>query len=258
MPPDDWDPEIYARFVDMRCQPARDLLARVGDLPPGPVVDLGCGTGAMGADLVRHFPGRALIGLDAAPTMLAAAREGGAYRDLVEADMATWAPEVSPALIFSNAALQWLAGHDDLMVRLAGLLVPGGVLAVQMPRQWGAPSHRFLRDIAASLFPDRFPLAEVSPVGTATHYWQLLAPLGKVSAWETDYIHRIEPQGEGHPVRHLTEGTVMRPFLARLDDGEAKVFRAAYDAALKSAYPALDDGGVLLPFRRVFFHLQVG
>jgi trans-aconitate 2-methyltransferase len=41
-----------------------------------------------------------------------------------------------------------------LIPRLAGLVAPGGALAVQMPRQSDAPSHRLIRDVAARLYPD--------------------------------------------------------------------------------------------------------
>ena len=47
-------------------------------------------------------------------------------------------------------------GYRAELHRLAGALVPRGTLAVQMPRQYDAPSHRLIREIAGGLFPDRF------------------------------------------------------------------------------------------------------
>ncbi|MFN3824762.1 MAG: methyltransferase domain-containing protein [Pseudorhodobacter sp.] len=253
----DWNPDSYARFADLRLRPVGDLLAQVGDLPGGDVIDLGCGAGAAGSDLARRFPARAIMGLDASPAMLDRAREGGAYSTLTLADLRDWTPEAAPALIFSNAALQWIEDHGTLFPRLAGMLAPGGTLAVQMPRQWGAPSHRFLRDIAAAQYPDRFEPQPAPPVAPAAEYWRMLAPLGAVRAWETDYVQYLAPTGGGHPVRRFTEATAMRPMLERLTAEEAEVFVAAYDAALAAAYPVLPDGGALLPFRRVFVVLKV-
>lgn len=161
-------------------------------------------------------------------------------------------------MIFSNAALQWVPDHDRLMPRLAGLLVPGGVLAVQMPRQTNAPSHRFLRDIAASMFPDRFDGAPTVPeVKRAETYWQMLSDFGEVTAWETDYLQRLEPAADGHPVRLFTQSTAMRPVLEQLTPAEAQAFVLAYEAALGAAYPLLRDGAALFPFRRLFFTLKV-
>lgn len=254
----DWNPESYAQFGDLRLRPALDLLAQVGPLPDGDVVDLGCGNGAAGPALNERFGGRRLVGLDASPAMLTAARSGGAYDALIAGDAAVWESAKPVALIFSNAALQWLPDHGTLFPRLAAQLAPGGVLAVQMPRQYGAPSHRFLRDFAAEMFPDRFDLASwATPVMPPVDYHRMLAPLGRVNVWETDYVHRLDAVVNGHPVRRFTEATAMRPFLDRLAPAEAASFVARYDTALAAAYPVEADGTVLFPLRRLFFTLKV-
>ena len=255
----DWNPAAYARFRDLRLRPALDLLARVGGLPDGAAMDLGCGDGAAGPALRERFgPGRRLLGLDASPNMLAAARGRGCYDALIGGDAASWAPEAPLALIFSNAALHWLPDHAALLPRLAGFLAPDGVLAVQMPRQYGAPSHRFLRDFAAEMFPDRFMLSDwVAPVATPVEYHRLLSPLGRVDVWETDYVQRLDPTGTGHPVRRFTESTVMRPYLDRMSASETEEFLRRYEQALTAAYPPEGDGAVLFPFRRLFFTLTV-
>lgn len=252
----DWSPVSYARYSDLRLRPALDLLAMVPEtLPEGDVVDLGCGSGAAAGALSARLPGRRLLGIDASPAMLAEAR---GYDGLLEIDAALWRPESAPALIFSNAALHWLGDHTMLMPRLAGYLVPGGCLAVQLPRQFLAPSHRFLRDISAAMFPDRFDFSGwVPPVATAEAYARLLEPLGRVQAWQTDYVQRLNATPAAHPVRRFTESTAMRPIVDRLTKAEAIALVKAYEEALAVAYPALSDGSVLMPFRRVFFVLNV-
>lgn len=255
----DWNPESYGHFGDLRLRPALDLIGRIGALPEGAVVDLGCGNGAAGPALRSRFAGRRLVGLDTSPAMLAAAAKVGAYDRLVEADAARWEADAPVALVFSNAALHWLADHATLLPRLARELVPGGVLAVQMPRQHGAPSHRFLRDFAAEMFPDRFDMAGWVPqVASPVDYHRMLAPLGRVDVWETDYVQRLDPVTGEHPVRRFTESTAMRPFLERLSEAEAGDYIARYEAALAAAYPVEADGSVLFPFRRVFLVLTRG
>ncbi len=249
----DWNPARYAAFRGLRLRPALDLLAQVPPLPPGGVVDLGCGDGAAAGALRAAAPGHRLTGVDSSPAMLARA-EG--YDCLEEADIARWQPEAPAALIFSNAVLQWLGDHAALMPRLAGHLAPGGVLAVQMPVNHEAPSHRLLRDLAAAMFPDRFGTAFAPPVHPARVYHGWLAPLGRVTVWETEYLQELPPADTGHPVRRFTESTAMRPFVARLSPAEAEAYVAAYDAALQSAYPRLPGGGALFPFRRLFFLLE--
>ena len=247
----DWNPGAYARFRGLRLRPALDLLAQVGDLPPGDVIDLGCGDGAAAGALAARFADRRIVGVDNSPAML---EQALGYDAKHHADIASWVPGSPPALIFSNAALHWLPDHDHLMPRLAGFLAPGGVLAVQMPRQFLAPSHRFLRDIAAAMFTDRFDFAHYQPpVFPAVQYHQMLAPLGRVTGWETDYVQALGPVSEGHPVRAFTGATAMRPFLDKLTEAEAAQFTAAYDTALGAAYPLDAQGGALFPFRRCLF-----
>jgi trans-aconitate 2-methyltransferase len=256
----DWNPGTYARFRGLRLRPAIDLLAQVPDLPPGDVVDLGCGDGAVAEALKSRFADRHLSGVDSSPAMLTAAGRLGLYDRLTEADAGTWTPGNPPALIFSNALLHWLPDHDTLLPRLAGLLTPGGCLAIQMPGQHDAPSHALLRSVAAALFPERFDFTDWrAAVAEPTHYHALLAPLGAVSVWETTYVQTLAaplaPVETGHPVRRFTESTAARPILDRLDPDETARFLAAYDSALEAPYRRRPDGSALFPFRRLFIVL---
>ena len=131
----------------------------------------------------------------------------------------------------------------------------GGVLAVQMPRQGDAPSHRLLREVAEGLFPGRFP-AKPAPVLKAGDYARMLLPLGEMRAWTTEYVQLLDPVPAGHPVRAFTESTAMRPYVQAMTGDEAAAYVAAYDLALAEAYPALPDGRILFPFTRVFFILE--
>ncbi len=229
-------------------------MAQVGDLPAGDVVDLGCGDGAAAKALATTF-GRDVIGVDSSPAMLGKA-EG--YASKVLADIGSWQPAHPPALIFSNAALQWLPDHPALMARLVGLLPKGGWLAVQMPMQSMAPSHRFLRDIAAAMFPEIFDFTGYQPpVQRAEEYAVWLRALGAVNVWESLYVQQLQAEAAMHPVRAFTASTAARVIVEKLNVDQTKAFEARYDAALAAAYPLQADGSVLFPFRRVFFTVQV-
>ncbi|MBY6151915.1 methyltransferase domain-containing protein [Vannielia litorea] len=251
----DWNSDLYSRFAAARLRPAMDLLSQTGQLPDGPVVDLGCGTGVMGEALAARHPGHRLIGVDNSPAMLAKARSVPAYDTLLEEDAATWAPDVPPALIFSNAALQWLPDHPTLFPHLVSLLARGGQLAVQMPLQHNSPSHRLIHDVAVDLFPGRFD-APREPVAAPETYARLLAPFGDADLWETTYIQRLPAAVEEHPVRLFTQSTFMRPYTSAMDATEEARFLVAYDAALVTAYPPEADGTVLFPFRRLFLTVR--
>lgn len=246
-----WDPGTYDRFRGHRLRPAIDLLHALPALPAGDIVDLGCGNGAVGPALQAAFPGRRLTGVDLSPEMMAEA--GSAYDALVQADIVEWSPDAAPALIFSNAALQWVPDHEVLLPRLVAMLAPGGTLAVQVPHQNNAPSHHMWRTLAEELcgaLPSGLP-----SVLKPSAYHHLLAPLGQVSLWETEYYQVLPPCPEGNAVRRFTEATYARPILQALTAAEQARLIAAYEQVIVSAYPLSPDGSVLFPIRRMFFTL---
>ncbi|MFU8881244.1 MAG: methyltransferase domain-containing protein [Rhodobacterales bacterium] len=252
----DWNPGTYHRFRGLRLRPALDLIRAIPALPPGDVVDLGCGSGMVAAAL-KTFD-RPLIGIDASPAMLAEARAQGCYDSLHEMDIGAWSPDQSaPALIFCNAALHWLSDHAALMPRLCSYLAPGGTLAVQVPHQNNAPSHRVWLSLAEEMFPGRVDPANGPDVLRPAEYYRLLSPLGELTLWETEYYQNLDACAQGHPVRRFTETTYARPILAALDPAEQAQLIAAYEAVMDKAYPAAADGTVLFPFRRMFFTLTI-
>ena len=253
---DDWDPGTYHRFRDHRLQPARDLLARVGPIPAGDIVDLGCGAGDVAADLRDRFcqgQTRDLIGVDRSPAMLEQARSLGVYDRVTEADISGWVPKGSPALIFSNASLHWIADHATLLPRLVAGLAPGGTLAVQMPHQNNAPSHRLWRTLAEELCPGRLADVQLPSVLLPAQYFHVLEETGRVSLWETEYFQKMPASAEGHPVRRFTEATYARPILQALSATEHDRLVTAYDDLIPKAYPLSADGTALFPIRRLFF-----
>ena len=253
-----WDPQQYSRFSDHRLRPGLDLLARVADLPAGPIYDLGCGAGVLAPLIAARWPDRAVIGIDNSPEMLATAREAAPEIEFLPGDIADWRPPAPAALFFANASLQWLDRHDALFGRLMALLVPGGVLAAQMPRNHDSPSHRLMRE-AAEAGPWRTRLQTVhgiAPVGDALVYHRLLAPLaGRLEIWETEYLHRLSGRD---PVVEWTRGTGLRPYLDRLGGAERDGFLAAYRQRIAAAYPPEPDGTTLFPFRRIFIVAERG
>ncbi len=250
--PASWDPEQYLRFTDERLRPAIDLLARVDLSAPARVIDLGCGAGNVTALLARRFPGADVTGVDGSAPMLAKARAAAPSCRFVAAEIGAWTPEAPPELIYSNAALHWLGGHDVLFPRLLSLLAPGGVLAVQMPAMHDAPLRRLQPEVAAI-----GPWAEhLSGIGSARgilvpeDYWDLLRPhAAALDIWQTIYMHALRGVDA---VAEWASGSSLRPFLDRLPDELRGPFRTAYAEALRPHYPTRPDGTTLLPFRRLF------
>lgn len=249
-----WDPEIYERYKAYRDRPALDLLLQVpGDLDPKRIWDLGCGTGEHAAVLAARHPAAVVSGLDSSSDMLDAARRRGARVNWVQGDIAGFAPDEAPDLIFTNAALQWIPDHATLFPRLAGLLAEDGVLACQMPQTWATPWHEGLRALAAEpAWAGRLSeVRGVRPVAEPEAYYGWLAPICReVDIWSTVYLHVLEGDD---PVVDWMMGTGLRPYLDALPDPvERAAFVDAYRDRAASAVPARADGVTLFPFPRLF------
>src|SRR5438067_13384691 len=145
--PESWNPEQYLRFKAEREQPFRDLFALVRKKPGMRVCDLGCGTGALTAELHRELGARETIGVDSSAAMLAKAPQAPGLR-FVEADIADLDEGDPFDLLFSNAALHWIPDHGALLERLTRALAPGGQLAFQIPSNDAHPSHETAFEIA--------------------------------------------------------------------------------------------------------------
>jgi trans-aconitate 2-methyltransferase len=247
-----WDPQQYARFAGQRLRPALDLIARIPVEHPRKVVDLGCGTGNVTRMLRSRWPAARITGVDGSPQMLAEARKAAADIGWEQSDVAAWNPPEKVDLVFSNAALHWLDDHAGLFARLCAHIAAGGVLAVQMPRNFTAPSHTIMHELAASP-PWRDALAGLlrpQPVLAPAAYYGILAPRARsLDIWESVYLQVLE--GE-NPVAEWTKGTWLAPLLAALDADARAAFESEYRCRIAAAYPRQADGKTLFPFRRLF------
>ena len=252
--PPAWDPEQYGRFESERDRAALDLLLRLpGDLEPREIWDLGCGTGQHAALLKRRHPGAVVHGLDSSAEMLARARDLDGEVDWRQGDIADWHPEVPADLILANASLHWLPDHTALLRRLAGALVPGGVLAIQMPMAHETRHHALMRAAAAD-GPWAGLLAGVEtiapPPAPEAYYHALAEACHGIDIWATTYLHALTGPGA---VLEWMKGTALRPFLAALDDPVMRAdYLSALGARLCEAFPPRPDGVTLLPCPRLF------
>jgi predicted TPR repeat methyltransferase len=111
-----------------------DLLSRLGAGRGGPsfrrVVDIGCGTGLMGAALAGHA--ERLAGCDLSPNMVALARGSGFYAEVTSGDGEAFLlgqPEASADLVTASDVLIYVGALDPLFAAVARVLAPGGLFA---------------------------------------------------------------------------------------------------------------------------------
>lgn len=232
-----WDPRQYGRYADERARPFADLVARIDVRAPGLVVDLGCGTGALTASLAERWPDAEVLGVDSSRAMLEQAAPLTSPRLRFElADVAAWQPGGPVDVLVTNATLQWVPGHLDLLRRWVAALAPGGVLALQVPANFDAPSHRLMRELAesAEFAPHLVGVLRGSEsVAEPAQYAELLAEAGcAVDVWETTYLHVLPGEDA---VLEWVRGTGLRPVLDVLDADASRAFVDQYGARLRTA-----------------------
>lgn len=250
-----WDPSAYLTFGGERGRPFVDLINQIQPLePPAKVVDLGCGPGNLTALLGARWPAADVRGSDNSADMIAKARADVAGVRFDEADARDFVPESDLDVLVSNALLQWIPSHRELLASWASAMKPGSWLAFQVPGNFDSPGHLALRDVATDpRWVDATEGILRRPVEDPSGYTALLTGLGAaVEAWETTYLHRLGTGADGrHPVLTWMSGTALRPVRAALSDADYTEFTLRLESRLADLYP-ITDGAVWFPFRRIF------
>jgi trans-aconitate 2-methyltransferase len=254
--PHTWDPDRYLAYADERGRPFLDLIARIDAEAPRRVVDLGCGPGNLTGLLAKRWPEADVLGVDSSPEMIERAQAPGVR--FAVGDLREWVSEESERVdvLVSNATLQWVPDHLELLPRLVERVNPGGWFAFQVPGNFDEPSHTIRQELAAE---DRFAAHTAGVAVPDSHdpvtYLEALAAAGcAVDAWETTYLHVLTGDD---PVFAWVSGTGARPTLETLPPGLREEFEEEFRARLRAAYPP-HEYGVVLPFRRVFVVARTG
>lgn len=244
---DVWDPDQYRRFAAERRRPFDDLLALLRPVPGGTVVDLGCGTGELTAELHRHLGAAETVGVDSSPAMLERAGSHAAPGLRFErGDLAAWAPAQPVDVVFANASLQWVSDHPAVLAALVAGLAPSGQLAFQVPANHDHPAHTVAAELGAEL--------GLAPVGPAA---SVLAPEAYATALHELGLRvqhvRLQVYGvelpSGGEVAEWTKGTLLTGYRARLAPETYARFEADYRRRLEDRLG--DRRPYFYPFKRI-------
>jgi trans-aconitate 2-methyltransferase len=223
-PLDGWNPEQYERFRAERRQPFDDLMGLCEPVPGGRIVDLGCGTGDLTAELHRGLQAKTTVGVDMSEAMLQRAENDHGDVDgltFEAGDISKWLGE-DLNLVFANASLQWIDDHLNLLARMRTALAPDGQLAFQVPANFRHPSHVLARQVANEprffeALDGDVPEDRGRYVLTPEVYADLLYELGarnQVVRMEV-YGHELESTLD---VVEWVMGTLLTPYRSRLSE----------------------------------------
>ncbi len=249
-----WNATTYLQFKNERTRPAVNLACRIPLDDPKTVLDIGCGPGNSTAVLRERFPNAKIIGIDNAPDMIEKAKESYPEMSFLCIDADEYIATVGEKfdVVFSNACMQWLPDHKALLPKWMGLVKKGGVLAVQMPNNYGEPIHQIIEAITTSekWQPHFRIMREKNILSVAEYYDSLAENAVHVDLWETAYYHTLSTQQD---LLEWYRGTGLRPYLDQLSDDAKTDFEDDFLAAVKEAYSLQTDGSILFRFPRLFF-----
>lgn len=195
---DRWDSALYDDRHSFVWKKAGGLIDLLDPQPGERILDLGCGTGHLTAQIAAR--GAEVTGLDASASMVAQARQNYPKLRFVLGDARAWRGDEPFDAVFSNAALHWIPQAAAAVAGVAGALRPGGRFVLEM----GAKGNiaRIVEAIGAVLEDAGYRTRNPWYFPSAGEYASLLEVHGfEVRALETfDRWNRLE-----HPEKGLRE-----------------------------------------------------
>jgi trans-aconitate 2-methyltransferase len=239
----EWDPKQYEKFLVQREAPFADLLGMVEKRPRMRVVDLGCGPGGLTRKLSDALDGADVLGFDNSAAMLekaATQARPGLRFELRSIEQFVDGNE-HVDLIFSNAALHWIADHEKLVPKLLDRLRPGGQLAVQVPSDDFNPVRATLAEVAG--WRHRLHTLDIAVYANVLHAHGARDQV----VFEKMYPHELR---DADDILEWTKGTALLPYLEKLSEGQRGPFLEEVRKRLRVVFPG---SPVFFPFRRVLF-----
>lgn len=215
----------YERHAVVQRRVAQDLARTVAAQPIRPgaaVLEIGCGTGLLGAALVDRIPGARWLMTDIAPAMVARTAERFAGDPRVGvAVMDGEAPEGATRydLICSSLAAQWFVDLAAAVSRLRARLAPGGLLAFTTLAEGSFAEWRDAHgddDAGTRDYPSRAALAAMGLAMSVERH-----PVRHADA--RDFLHSLKAIGAGtpRPGHRPLPPAALRRAMARFDEGGA-------------------------------------
>lgn len=250
----DWNSQQYLKYENERTQPAKDLLNRINTNKPKRILDVGCGPGNSTKILAERYPEAYVLGIDSSEHMVTKAKQINPTINFQTFDASG---DLSPLgndfdIVFSNACIQWISNHDKLLPNLIQLLIPGGLLAVQMPISDKEPFRQIIKEVSQQprWHLDFSSLGEENALSSEEYYDLLSANSSAFSIWQTTYFHTMHSHQD---IIEWSKGTRLRPYLEALPTDLQPLFEETIYEQVKASYPVQQNNHIIFKFPRLFF-----
>ena len=218
------------------------------------ILDLGCGDGAITAQLAELVPNGQVVGIDASRNMIEAARN--AYKaenmrfDLMDINEIDFEDEFD--VVFSNAALHWVTDHEQLIANVYESLRAGGIARFNFAGDGNCSALiRILKEVMArgeyAVYFDRFQWPWYMPI--ADEYESLLERFDfrETRVWAKHADRHFADAKE--MTRWIDQPSIV-PFLRCIDRADKQIFRnAVVEQMVKETIQG--DGTYFETFRRI-------
>jgi trans-aconitate 2-methyltransferase len=218
----EWNPDDYENHSSAQKTWGGALITKLRLSGDEHVLDIGCGDGALTAEIAARLPRGSVIGIDYSCEMIAHALSryppsGYPNCRFACVDAREIAFESEFNISFSNAALHWVPEQDRILSRVSRALKPGGRILFQMGGQGNAAEFFAVADLVTAEYPWKSYFAGFSPTWrfcSDREYAGLLEEAGfeqvRAELITVDMVHQNRFELEGW-IR-----TTWLPFLERL------------------------------------------
>lgn len=250
----DWDSIQYLKFKTQRTQPSIDLVKRIDLSNPKKVIDIGCGPGNSTNVLYERFQNADILGVDYSKNMLEKAKANYPKLHFAEFDARNdfWDLDNDYDIVFSNACIQWIPNHKELLPKMMSLLRTGGVLAVQIPVQFNEPIHKIINEVSSrNCWKEKFNFKRIFNILDDCEYYDILSEVSSdFEMWQTTYYHKMNSHQE---IIEWYKSTGLKPYLDSLDGQDKEEFlNDVYNEIVKH-YKIQKNGEIIFKFPRLFF-----
>jgi trans-aconitate 2-methyltransferase len=249
-----WSPDTYNKFKAERYAPFFDLLALIHVKSDLTIIDLGCGTGELTGKLADALPGSTVLGIDSSDEMLEEAedfiKENVTFRKSTIEDVVQ--SGIQWDLVFSNAAIQWVENHEELLPNIIKSVKIGGQMAIQLPSNHNHYTHLAIKEVA-SMSPFNTALknwVRTVPVLSIEDYSNILFKNGvsAITVFEKIYPHVLK---DSNAMVDWVSGTALVPYMERLPKELHEPFMTEYREKVQAKFP---EKPVFYPFKRTFIY----
>lgn len=252
----DWNPDLYLKFEKERTLPAKDLISRIEFVNPKRILDVGCGSGNSTHELRKRWPNAEIIGIDNSVAMIEKAKMLYDDTKFILQDATTNLSSLGKFdIVFSNAAIQRMLNHDDVIKSLYDILNDNGILAIQLPLVDEVRAQVALYELEHVKKYKEYLDGKSLRFNTKStdYYYDILSSLFKpesIYIWSTTYTHPMNSLDD--ILKWYESTTLISYFNAFPNDEIISNFKNNFYIKLKNVYFPRPNGSVLFDYQRLF------